>query len=345
MELYEREFFIAKVFRGYVKHKIDKDLYIYIHPPTVEEYIEAQDIFMESYEEAMSQNMMSSEECLAFMIDNGIWNAQKEENLEKLDKEIERLKVSVFTNYFNTEKREQSRLLLNQTKELLNTLHGEKHSYDHTTDIGVATYSKNAWLVENCTTYKDGTPYDWKHIDVQKAMHIQNAATLSEKQIREIAKTSPWQGYWSLKDEEGNIFKKHPMELTNNQQHLISWSRAYDNVNESMECPVDEIIKDDDAFDGWMIKQRQDRDSQRGEKMGEDLTSKHTDANEVFIYSPTAEDAERVNNLNNPAVKMIKKQRMKQVDSSTGVEYQNFSDVKMTLTESLHEMQKNRSKG
>jgi hypothetical protein len=345
MELYEREFFIAKVFRGYVKHKVDEDLYIYIHPPTIEEYIEAQDVFMESYEEAMDQNMMSSEECLAFMIDNGIWSAQKEENLEKLDKEIERLKVSVFTNYFNTEKREQSRSLLNQAKEILNTLHAEKHSYDHTTDIGVATYSKNAWLVENCTKYKDGTPYDWKHIDVQKAMHIQSAATLSEKQIREIAKTSPWQGYWSLKDEEGNIFKKHPMELTNNQQHLISWSRAYDNVNESMECPVDEIIQDNDAFDGWMIKQRQDRESQKGEKMGEDLTSKHSDANEVFIVSNTQEDADRINDLNNPAVKMLKKQRMNQVDTSDGVEYQQFADVKMTLAESLHEMQKNRSKG
>jgi len=278
-------------------------------------------------------------------MDNDIWNAQKEEDLEKLDKEIERLKVSVFTNYFNTEKREQSRALLNQVKELLSKLHTEKHSYDHTTDIGVATYSKNAWLVENCTKYKDGTPYDWKHIDVQKAMHIQNAATLPENKIREVAKTSPWQGYWSLKDEEGNIFKKHPMELTNNQQHLISWSRAYDNVNESMECPVDEIIQDNDAFDGWMIKQRQERESQKGEKMGEDLSSKHGDANEVFIVSNTQEDADRINDLNNPAIKMLKKQRMNQVDTSDGVEYQQFADVKMTLAESLHEMQKNRNKG
>tara|TARA_R110000824_G_scaffold201490_5_gene385503 strand:+ start:59 stop:1096 length:1038 start_codon:yes stop_codon:yes gene_type:complete len=345
MELYEREFFIAKVFRGYVKHKVDKDLYIYIHPPTIDEYIEAQDIFMESYEEAMNQNMMSSEECLAFMMDNNIWNAQKEEYLEKLGKEIDKLKVSVFTNYFNSQKREHSRVVLNQTKELLNKLYTEKHSYDHTTDLGVATYSKNAWLVENCTKYKDRTLYDWKHMDVQKAMHIQSASSLSEEQIREIAKTSPWQGYWSLKDEEGNIFKKHPMELTNNQQHLISWSRAYNNVNESPDCPVDEIIQDNDAFDGWMIKQREDRDSQKGEKMGEDIASKHTDANEVFIYSSTPEDAEKVNNLNNPAVKMLKKQRMNKIDSDQSVKYQDFNDVRMTLTETLHDMSKNRGKG
>ena len=79
--------------------------------------------------------------------------------------------------------------------------------------------------------------------------------------------------------------------------------------------------------------------------MGEDLNSKHTGANEVFIYSSTPEDAERVNNLNNPAVKMLKKQRMKKLDSSEYVKYQNFDDVKMTLTESQHEMSKNRNKG
>tara|TARA_R110002167_G_scaffold124960_2_gene304749 strand:+ start:749 stop:1780 length:1032 start_codon:yes stop_codon:yes gene_type:complete len=342
MELYEREFFIAKVFRGYVKYKVDKDLYIYIHPPTIEEYIESQDIFMESYEEAMSQDMMSSEECLAFMMDNDIWGVKKEDDLDKLGKEIDKLKISVFTNYFNSERREQSRATLNQAKELLNKLHAEKHSYDHTTDLGIATYSKNAWLIETCTKYKDGTLYDWTHIDVQKAMHIQSAETLSEKQIREIAKTTPWQGYWSLKSEEGNIFKKHPMELTNNQQHLISWSRAYDNVNESPDCPVDEIIQDDDAFDGWMTKQREDRDSQKGEKMGEDLTSKHSTANEVFVMAATKEDADKVNDLNNPAIKMLKKQRMKHVDSAQSVKYQEFKDVKMTLTESLHEMSKNK---
>jgi hypothetical protein len=64
----------------------------------------------------------------------------------------------------------------------------------------------------------------------------------------------------------------------------------------------------------------------------------------VFIFAPSKEDAERVNDLNDPATKMIKRQRMQKIDSSEGVEYQKFADVKMTLTKQAHDMQKNRNK-
>ena len=203
---------------------------------------------------------------------------------------------------------------------------------------------KNAWIVENCTRYEDGSNYDWTHISVQSAMQVNNSSVFTEKVIRELAKTNPWKGYWSLRDKDKNIFNKHPLEMTFNQSHLISWSRAYENVYESMECPTEDVIQDNDAFDGWMIKQRKERENSRNEKFGESLTNKHQGANEVFVFAPTEQDAERVNNLNNPAAKMQKRARTEQIYSSEegGVHYQQFRDVKMNLAEQLHDMQKNR---
>ncbi|MAG59542.1 hypothetical protein CMO96_02005 [Candidatus Woesebacteria bacterium] len=344
MELYEREFFIAKIFRGYIKHKVDKDIYIYINPPSLEEYIESQEVLMEAYEEATEEGVMSPDECLSFMMDNGIWGIEKEKEIKELESGIEKLKVKVFKSFFSSEKREEARGLLNRSKERLAVLHHLQHSYDHVTTVGVATYAKNAWVIENCTTYKDGSLYDWKHMDIQKAMSIQNNSIISEETIRELANSHPWQGYWALKGEGENIFRKHPLEMTFNQHHIVSWAGAYSNVHESMECPVKAVIEDNDAFDGWMIDQRETREKDKGEKFGEKLTEKHKDANEVFVFAPTKEDAERVDELNDPAAQMVKRQRMYQVDTNAGVEYQQFNDVKRTLVETSHEMQKNRNK-
>ena len=67
-------------------------------------------------------------------------------------------------------------------------------------------------------------------------------------------------------------------------------------------------------------------------------------ARKVKLFSGTKADAERVNNLNNPAAKMQKRARTQQIYSSEegGVHYQQFRDVKMNLAEQLHDMQKNK---
>ena len=344
MELYEREFFISRVFMGYVKHKLKDGLYIYIHPPSIDEKIRSDEVFMEAYEDALNEGLMSSDECLSFMMENQIWNPIKEQKVTDLEQEIENLKLGVFESFFNIELREKTRSELKLAKNILRDLTSQKHSYDHVTVGGVATYAKNAWIAENCTRYEDGSSYDWIDIDVQKAMQINNSSVFTEEAIRELAKTNPWKGYWSLRDKDKNIFNKHPLELTFNQSHLISWSRAYENVYESMECPTEDVIEDNDAFDGWMIKQKKERESSRNEKFGESLTNKHQGANEIFVFAPTEADAERVNNLNNPAAKMQKRARTEQIYSGEqgGVHYQQFRDVKMNLAEQLHDMQKNK---
>ena len=287
---------------------------------------------------------MSPDECLAFMIDNDIWSVEQAQEIKALEKRIEKLKVEIFSSFFNSEKREKARALLNQSKEELSKLTNLSHSYDHITTVGIATFAKSAWVIENCTTYQDGAPYDWKHIDVQTGMETHSNSILSEKIIRMLARNHPWQGIWGLKEEGENVFRKHPAEMTFNQHHLTSWSLAYNNVYESMDCPIKAIVEDNDAFDGWMIDQNEKREKDRGKKQGEAVSEKHTDANEVFIFAPSKEDAERVNDLNDPATKMIKRQRMQKIDSSEGVEYQKFADVKMTLTKQAHDMQKNRNK-
>ena len=108
MELYEREFFISRVFMGYVKHKLKDGLYIYIHPPSIDEKIKSDEVFMEAYEDAVNEGVMSSDECLSFMMENGIWNPIKEEKITDLEEQIENLKLGVFESFFNIQLREKT---------------------------------------------------------------------------------------------------------------------------------------------------------------------------------------------------------------------------------------------
>ena len=36
---------------------------------------------------------------------------------------------------------------------------------------------------------------------------------------------------------------------------IVIWSKMYDNVQESIDAPIQSVMEDDDALDGWFIVQ------------------------------------------------------------------------------------------
>ncbi len=53
MEPYEREFYISRICAGYLKYKIDSEISIYIHPLTLDQQYDANEVFIEAYNEAL----------------------------------------------------------------------------------------------------------------------------------------------------------------------------------------------------------------------------------------------------------------------------------------------------
>ena len=43
-------------------------------------------------------------------------------------------------------------------------------------------------------------------------------------------------------------------------KNIVMWSQLYDNVQESMDAPTKDVIKDDDLLDGWLIVQGKKRE-------------------------------------------------------------------------------------
>ena len=111
---------------------------------------------------------------------------------------------------------------------------------------------------------------------------------------------------------------------------LIGWSKLYDSVNEAHESPRNEVIKDDDALDGWLAKQRKEREKQQGQQ---NLGEKHSSADEVFVMARSKEEIEEISSLNDPHSKGVKRERMARLKnkadhSGRGLEYHKFTDRK-----------------
>ena len=316
MEPYEREFYISRICAGYLKYKIDSEISIYIHPLTLDQQYDANEVFIEAYNEALMNDMMTEEECVEMLIKHELWDDEKEESLEKIPKDIEELKVQLFNSYFKRELKTTIRKGINRAEKKLLSLLEQKSAYDFLTCRGYAIYCRYFWMLENCTKYSDGRPYDWRHLDLARILAFYHSEQLDDNQLRSLAKTEPWRSTWASAKRNGSVFKESGVELTSDQKGLIAWSSMYDNIFESPECPPDDVIQDDHALDGWLIIQRRKRDEEQKKSSAENIigNEKISNADEVFIMTDPS-SAKDVNQLNNPVARSNQKSRLKELRS------------------------------
>ena len=314
MEPYEREFYISRVCAGYLKYKIDSQLSIYVYPLTIDQKYDASELYIEAYNEALINGVMTDEECRDLLVKHDLWDDEKEESLEKIGKDIEELKVQLYNSYFKKELKATIRKGIKRAEKKLYSLLEQRSSYDFLTCKGYAIHCRYFWMLENATKYPDGKPYDWRHLDLAKMLAYYHSEQLNDDQLRELSKTEPWRSTWSSAKRSGSVFSRSGIELTSDQKSLVSWSSMYDNIYESPECPTDEIIQDDYALDGWLIIQRRKREEDQKKSAAENIigNEKISNADEVFIMTDP-ESVKDVTDLNNPLARANQKSRIKDI--------------------------------
>lgn len=329
MKPYEREFFIARIYAGYLVYKSNAGYDLHIHSPTVTEKYKSHMAYQEAYNLAITNNVFTEEDIFKILYENNLWNNKHEKILKTIQEDIEKLKVGIFQAGFKKELQSNIRKNLRRAEEKLSEFFKRKHSYSFVTCEGYASAEKAKWLVKNTTRYIDGSPYDWVDEDVSNLTHFYQQEQISDKNLREIAKSPEYRHIWSSSKTEGKIFDKNGFELSEEQKTLMTYSSMYDNVYESMDCPSDSVIDDDDALDGWFIVQRRKREQQVKEAGMDDITGANMgNANEIFVMT---DDAKSVYELNDPISKGIVKSRSKQVEEEGEVKYQDFGDVKREI--------------
>lgn len=324
MQPFEREFLISRIAAGYYRHKGLKIL-----SPNKDLLYEGCELYSEIYQKAKENGVLTDSQVLDFLIEQGLWDETETKRLEvDIPKYIENCKVELYQATLDKERREMAREYIKTAKKELVRIFGIRHSWDHLTCHGVASFAKWQFIIEKCTQ-KDGKQYDFSEIDQAKILEVINNSQISESEFRELVRNEPWNSIWTAK-KFVPLFDRPAIELTEDQKRLISLSCLYDNVYSHQDCPSEEVIEDDDMLDGWLILKK--RESQKDKAKNEILekAGKNANAEEVFIVTDS-ENAGKVYDINDQYTSNIIKSRLHMVGEKGEVNYKDFLDVKQDM--------------
>lgn len=332
MKQHEREYFISRLRAGVVT-LMERGLKLKVYSPTIEEEYEANQVYSDACDAALVDGILGEEEVFEWMKDKGLWNEENENVVKGLEKDMEKLKVEIF-NARNREKlREHIRKYIRAGELQLVRELSKKHVHDTNTREGIAAMEKLQWIIKNCT-FLDGELYDFDDVMPDTVISSYQASFLSEGQARELARNEPWRSLWTVSDKAGKpLFADSGRILTLDQKNIIIWSTMYDNIQESMDCPNNDVIEDDDMLDGWFIVQRKKREKEKTEQEFENSTTsnKITNADEVFVVADAPADVERVQSMNDLTGRMRIKERAAVINSSESVNQGEFKDEQRKL--------------
>lgn len=318
MIMQEKELLIARIMSGYSRLNVNGEIYL-LYPPSIEDKYGAEQLYNEIYNEAVMGGMMTEEEVLGMLVEFGLWNEEKENELQELEKQIEDQKVSLNQYVFQSVQRELTRKHLQTSKKRLSELYESRHAYDYISAQGLASLARTRYLMcvglkkKNGQKYFEGDFYNQPDHIIDSIMEEYYRNLISETDYRELARTEPWRMTWGLKKMGASLTNSSCYSLSPEQKTLFFWSIIYDNVYESPDCPPESIINDDDMLDGWLIIQRRKRDDALERKNIENsgkISDKIKNAQEVYLMANTFDDAKKIDKMNDEMARATKRQRM-----------------------------------
>lgn len=350
MKHHEREFFISMIRSGKIIIN-NKDILLTIRPLTIDQSYEASIIYDNAYKQAMIDGIMSEDEITEWMFENKLWTESDESKIEGFKKDLEKLRIEIYNHRNDSKLRERIRFYIRTGEKQFSNHLKEKNTFYQNTREGYALSEKVSWIIKN-TTYYNNKLYDFKTISLNYVIDEWQNSILSDVTIRELSREEPWKSIWSTRENsKAKLFNiSDSEELTANQKHLLIWSQIYDNIQESIDCPTEDIIKDDDLLDGWFVIQAKKREKERLEKDFEDKNqnSKIKNSSEIYIVAnPNDKNSiEKINSLNDQYAQGIKNQRFNVIKQRGGNARQHdFLDEKQRMQMETTNAMRNTYKG
>jgi hypothetical protein len=308
-------------------------LVLYIHEPTPEIIYESYDIYDEAYEKAYWRGVYVKEEVLPILLENNYWSPLDDKEAEKVQKEIEDKKLEAFKNFIHKKQLAAIKREIFYLEKKWQTLYLKKNSLDHVTCAGCAELTRSQWLIEKTTKFSNGSVYDWKEVSVPSITNYKASNPILQETYRSIARSDTWRGIWGA-GKGTEIFGVPFSRITQDQARLCMYARMYDNVAESPEAPIEEIVEDDICLDGWFIDQKKKQDKQKKQNQVDGMLSndKIKNSGEVFVMAQDNEDAGEIYDLNDGLARSTVKQRQAQIEGQEDMmKFQELSDVKQDI--------------
>lgn len=294
---------------------------------------------------------LTDDDCLDILVKQNLCNRQIDINITQLEKRIQSLKLELYTNFY-TGKVDNIRKILKQTKDRYEQLIRVRHSLDYLTfdgfyDMVCRQYTLCFTLFDN----QDKNPFsDISEIDfrfMEYLFKISNDNIVTGEELRLLSRNDPWRNIWNVSRD--NPFGKPAIELSDEQRLLILFSKMYDSAYEHPEPPPEEIINDDDAFDGWMMHLREK--GKDGKDQGDevfipvmsriDTTGKTKEEIEELMKI----EAAKINAMNSPEAARRKESRFKQIKQQGRVSDTDLNDRKLAIQTQQNKLFMNKVKG
>ena len=351
MDDQEKEYYLQWIIADYTPFEFDAKSY-FITTPSRENRFLAERFYMSIYDDAIKNGLYDKSGINKLLNKNNLWSDDKENTLNKLINDLEDIKLWIYENYNNTSKRNQFKLALKDSQDYIEKLLKEKQSFDMYDARYVAMLAKQHYLMGSSIFRRKNKPLFrnwWASQDddiVQYTYKVMSDYSLSDKEYRELARSSSWRNTWSARKSVGNLLGKSSVDLSPQQKQIITWSNVYDSVFKHSDCPSDVIIEDDDALDGWMIFQRRKRDKETNKQIVEKAltNSRIRNSEQIYIMCDPAvgsnvivDDPSKVYDCNDIEGKIRFKRIMSQIQKENVVSYMGLRDTQMEIYRKANE--------
>lgn len=325
-----------RIMSGELLINVDNQLYKLVSPDPRTKY-EAEKIYNKTMYENRFGDFLTDRQVLILLTKNDLCSPQIDRNLKEIETRVEDIKIDIYESMvsFRADHIEKHRDLLKKVRAKQTSMINNRHMFDHLTLKGFAEMAKRQFLIYSTLCYPNDELV-WKNIDdididtLEKVVVAANESIISPGEIRQVARNDPWRSYWNIN--KGNPFDKPPIMLSEEQRVLILFTKMYDSAYEHPECPPDNIIEDDDAFDGWMSFEKRKREKEvTSQNLDKRIQGKMGNADEVFIPVGSIDEAKKINRLNDISARMKKRSREKVIKAKGTVADAQFPDRKLQI--------------
>jgi len=308
------------------------DLFLYIEEPDPELKMFSYTIYDSVYDDSMRAGIPTIAEMEELLLEKDLWTPLDDRMAEEKKEEVENLKIEAFDSYFKPKQLRNIKFRIKSVERDIAKLLSKRMQYRRETCEGLAEDERRTWLILNSVKDKDGKKYKLGPSEEPEIIEFYLENMIDPQKIRFISKSEPWRSMWVSAEKSGDLFGKPSTQFSDYQLSLCSNSIMYDNVYQSPECPPHEVIDDDDCLDGWLIKQRKERESTTRENANKKAMTnpKIANAQEVFVKVDSPEDAQRVFDMNSERGKQIIGQRAQKIEEKGRVKQGDFEDVAMS---------------
>ena len=350
MDQDSKNFFVAQIMSGLKFFDVDGQRYKVVSPSS-EIKLLGEYIYRETIQSSKYEDLITRDKAKMLLSTLDIWKSKDDKDFEDLEKYSDDLKIQLYQAFYKSKTQEDIRKKLKRTGNILQKAMVKKHSLEHATIEYHAYLTKKQFITALCILDKNNkniyTEKDFWLSDpyiLNGIINKMDSESISIPEFRDMAQNEPWRSLWTIGKEK--VFGIPIKDLNDDQKTLVSFSKMYDNAYESTDCPPDDVFKDNDMFDGWMLLQKRQRENDKKQQDLDKITGQHGDAGEVFVVAETAEDIDRIQSLNDTGTRKQLANKFNYIKSQEGpVQEKDLPDVKMALRQQAAEQFKNSMRG